>query len=249
MLLPPKNARPPRRRAPVTHISFAKEQSGQAVRKAITRSKQTIRAAVPSTKGKRSIDCESGLESKFALYAEISPVVVDWFCQPFKIQLAQADSITTYTPDFKLTLRSGAIVIIEVKPLSRCLESSTLTKLRAAHHYFGEIGWEYKVFTDHDMDSSEYFQNLNLLRYYKRVPVNHARRVSVRKLVDNNEYLSIQELEKAGFNKPIIYSLIANNALSTDLSIPINPHSPIKLPEENANEERLFKGRSALDLA
>lgn len=249
MLIPSENARAPKKRASVTPLYPAGKQSSSPVRKAITPSKQTIRAAIPSSKSLRSNDCESALESKFALYAEMSPAVAEWECQPFRVRLEVNSSLATYTPDFKITLKTGEVIIGEVKPLSRCLETETLSKLIAAHHYFNALKWKFVVLTDQDLGSNEYLQNLNLLRYYQRVTVDHAARVSIRKLVNRCGYMSIAELESRGFDKPSIYSLIANHALATDLSICLNPNSPIILPEESDHEDCLLKGRSALDLA
>jgi TnsA endonuclease N terminal len=249
MIVPTKPTGNAQRRGVVIPFPSSKGAGDQPVRKVITPSKNGIRTAFPSTKAGGSNDCESGLESRAAAFIEVSPGVSGWACQPLKLSLQVNGSIHEYTPDFKITLRSGRVIIIEVKPLSDCLRDDVRPKLVAAHHYFDCIGWKFIILTEKDLGTNDYYQNLNVLRYYLRVPVAHERRVKARKYVSDHGFLSFIELERLGFDKPTIYSLLVNEALATDLSISLNPYSPITLPEESDHEACLFKGRSALDLA
>lgn len=221
---------------------------GTPVRKPITRSRKTIRVRYPSIKANRVIECESALEATAAHYIDLSKPVSKFACQPFKIDLLVNGETVKYTPDFRVDMTNGQTLIVEVKPLTRCIEEETRMKLAAAHHHFSELGYEYVILTDEDIGDPEKLENLRTLRYYARVPVDHVVRVRARTLVGNAGFISFEALEKMGFTKPTIYSLLANQVLSTDLSNSINPYSPISLPKESDHETCLFKGRSALDL-
>lgn len=249
MLNPTKDEKGKTKPSNVIPFILPGNQNRNPARKVITASKPTVRGAHPSTKAKGSIQCESGLESRVAAYIELSPGIVDWCCQPTTFELDVANHIRSYTPDFQVKFKSGRTAFIEVKPLSKCFKVDIREKLIAAEIWLKQRGILFFIVTDQDLGSRETDQNLNLLRYYQRVPIGHSRRVHARRLASKSSLMSIIDLEEAGFNKPQIYSLIANRVLVTDLSVLLNAYSPLTLPEESDDEECLFKGRSALDLA
>lgn len=229
-------------------IRPTKKHDGKPVRKVITPSKQTIRTSYPSSKSQKTNDCESGLESRAAACIELSPGVRKWSPQPFKVRLIVNGERKKYTPDFKITLKSGRAKVLEVKPLRKCLDEEVHSKLVAAQAYFESVGLAFEIVTEEDMGTPMFCQNLNLLRYYMRVPFNAQERTYAQKLVSMCEHLTILDLENKGLQKSTIYSLIANNILSTDLALPLNPNSNISLFLENDDEKCFFSGRSAFDL-
>lgn len=233
---------------PPLSITLSTKQSNKPVRKVITPSKQTIRTSYPSTKAGKSNDCESGMESKVAACLEISPEVENWSPQPITLRLMVDGETKKYTPDFKVSLKNGRTKILEAKPLSKCLDESVRAKLIAAHYYFRSVGISFEIITDEDLGSKIFHQNLNILRYYKRVFVDQYKRKSALKIVTANDCVSISVLEKLGIDKETIYSLLANGQLTTNLNIAINTHSILTLCPENENENCLFKSRSVFDL-
>lgn len=224
------------------------KQSNDPVRRVITPSKQTVRTSYPSTKAKRSNDCESGMESKVAACLEVSPGVASWASQPMTLRLLVDGQTKKYTPDFKVDLKSGRTKILEVKPLHKCLDEIVKAKLQAAHYYFRSVGISFEIITDEDLGSKIFHQNLNLLRYYKRVFVDQRIRKFAQKIVTSNDSVSISDLEKLGLGKEIIYSLLACGEFTTDLNIAINPLSTLTVSQEIENENCLFKSRSVFDL-
>lgn len=249
MLNPSKDGKGNNKPSNVIPFILPENRDHRPVRKVITASKPTVRTALPSTKAKGSIQCESGLEGRVAARIELSSGVAAWCCQPATFSLEVAGELRSYTPDFRVKFKSGRTAFIEVKPLSKCFRVDIRDKLVAAELSLKRQGLLFLIVTDQDLGSRETDQNLNLLRYYQRVPVEHLKRVSARKLVARGSDACIIDLEEAGFSKPQIYSLIAARALVTDLSVLLNPYSPLTLPEESDDEECLFKSRSALDLA
>lgn len=239
---------PPNLRFSSESPPLSADHVSKPVRKVITRSKQTIRTAYPSTKSKRSNDCESGMESKVAACLELSPGVASWIPQPVTLRLLVDGETKKYTPDFKVDLKSGRTKILEVKPLHKCLDEMVKAKLLAAHYYFRSVGISFEIITDEDLGSKIFHQNLNLLRYYKRVLVDQHIGKLVQKIVITNDSVSISDLEKLGLGKEIIYSLLANGEFTTDLKIAINPLSTLTVSQENENENCLFKSRSVFDL-
>lgn len=233
---------------PVPSACPIHHKSDKPARTVITPSKQTIRTSYPSSKSRKTNDCESGLESRAAACIELSPGVLTWAPQPFTIRFFVDGEIKKYTPDFQITLKSERVKILEVKPLRRCLEELMRSKLIAAQCYFESIGVHFEIVTEEDMGSKTFCQNLNLLRYYMRVPFSEAEKAFACKLVAMCDHLTMLDLEEKGIGKSTIYSLLANNILSTDLTIALNPNSNITLFSENDNEKCYFNGRSAFDL-
>jgi len=246
-MLNPPNYRRKAEKPPMSGTIYTK-QNNKPVRRVITPSKQTVRTSYPSTKAKRSNDCESGMESKVAACLELSPGVESWAPQPVTLRLLVDGETKKYTPDFKVDLKSGRTKILEVKPLRKCLDEIVKAKLLAAHYYFRSVGISFEIITDEDLGSKIFHQNLNLLRYYKRVFVDQRIRKFVQKIVTTNDSVSISDLEKLGLGKEIIYSLLACGEFTTDLNIAINPLSTLTVSQENENENCLFKSRSVFDL-
>lgn len=231
-------------------LPFNQRESGQAVpaRRAITRSKQTVRVRYPPLKARGMIDCESALEGLSALYIDLSPPVKTFRSQPFTVNLSVAGETKRYTPDFEVKLHDGRTLIIEVKPFHRCIEAGVYEKLIAAHHHFSSQNIEYLILTDLDLKPSTKQENLRLLRYYARVNVDHKARFLIRQHVSLCGITTLGDLVGLGFSKTSIYSLIVSQALATDLDTEISTNSPIFIPEENDHEKCLFEGRSALNL-
>lgn len=247
MLFPPKSAPRTGVRGVLLPYRSTKNQGKPPARRAITPSKQTVRVRYPSLKAGRMIECESALEGIAATYIDLSQAVIGLRSQPFTVSMLVNGQTKRYTPDFKVKLRSGRTLIIEVKPYDRCLVPEVLEKLRAAHAHFELRGYEFLVLTDLDLKHPIKQSNLRTLRYYARVPVSHQMRVFARGLVSRGA-VSLLELEQQGIDKATVYSLIANHVLATDLSVRFGATSPISIAEENDHEKRLFEGRSVHEL-
>lgn len=230
-----------------TSLASSSNHSASPARKVITRSKQTIRTAYPSTKSGKTNDCESGLESKVAACLELSPGVMRWRPQPFTLRLTVDGESKKYTPDFHVTLRNEKILIIEVKPFQKCLEELVSLKLVAAHYHLERRGVSFGIVTELDVGTNVLHQNLNLLRYYARVECKKTEIKSALAFISISDCATIFELESAGYSKSFIYSLLANNKLHTDLTIALSPLSIITLPQENDNEKCFFHSRSAIN--
>ncbi|MCR6653146.1 MAG: hypothetical protein NVV73_17395 [Cellvibrionaceae bacterium] len=194
------------------------------------------------------IDCESALEGLAALYIDLSPAVKTFRSQPFTVTLFVDGEMKRYTPDFEVELFDGRTLIIEVKPLFRCITDDVRKKLVAAHHYFLDTDNDYRILTDVDLKPAAKQENLRLLRYYARVNVDHKTRFLIRQHVARYGITSIGDLVNIGFSRASIYSLIVSQAISTDLNTEISSNSPIFVREENDHEKCLFEGRSALNL-
>ncbi|WP_051180261.1 TnsA endonuclease N-terminal domain-containing protein [Caballeronia insecticola] len=80
-----------------------------------------FRGRFPSQKSGRTVAFESLIERDALLLFEFSRGVVSYREQPYSIYYSFEEKTRKYTPDFELTLASGAVLLIEVKPEEKAL--------------------------------------------------------------------------------------------------------------------------------
>lgn len=85
----------------------------------------------PSVKNNRSIAWESQLEQKACYVFEFSPEIIKYREQPLSIYYRLNGELLRYTPDFELTLLSGELIYVEVKPGAKLQTQELQEKLGA----------------------------------------------------------------------------------------------------------------------
>lgn len=90
-----------------------------------------VRGKFPSRKNGRMVEHEGLLELDAIYLFEISPRVVAYTEQPKQITYPDGDKVRRYTPDFEVNLRSGEILLVEVKPSERLTTESVAHKISA----------------------------------------------------------------------------------------------------------------------
>jgi len=75
-----------------------------------------FRGRFPSRKSGRTVAFESLIERDALILFEFSRGIVNFREQPYSIYYPFEGRSRKYTPDFELTLASGAVLLIEVKP-------------------------------------------------------------------------------------------------------------------------------------
>lgn len=91
-------------------------------REVISPSGGIVRGKFPSRKTGRMVHHEGLLELDAIYLFETSPLVASYREQPPTLTYPDGDRLRRYTPDFELTLSSGEVMLIEVKP-SRSLQN------------------------------------------------------------------------------------------------------------------------------
>jgi hypothetical protein len=89
-----------------------------------------FRGRFPSRKSGRSVAFESLIERDALLLFEFSRGVASYREQPYSIRYTFEGRSRKYTPDFELSLASGAVLLIEVKPEDKALAPDEGRRLR-----------------------------------------------------------------------------------------------------------------------
>lgn len=194
----------------------------------------------PSVKNNRSIAWESQLEQKACYVFEFSPEIIKYREQPLKIYYRLNGELLRYTPDFELTLLSGELIYVEVKPSAKLQTNELRVKLDAIKRYWNEKGVQFLIITEQEIGHPILQSNLKLLRSYLRVNCDpELIQVSTHWLKQQNNPI-IGELADYLNSLNKVYSLLAHQILLTNLHEKIQHESKIYLKEEDCHENQLF---------
>lgn len=94
-----------------------------------------------SQKCGRDIQHESDMELRFVEQLEANPRVAFYWDQPVKIPFWRGRRKVTYTPDYGIYLKSGHIILAEVKTLPDMLDFRVQTKTEALMAFCSERGF------------------------------------------------------------------------------------------------------------
>lgn len=94
-----------------------------------------------SEKCGRDIQHESDMELRFVEQLEANPRVAFYWDQPVKIPYWRGRRKVTYTPDYGIYLKSGHIILAEVKTLPDMLDFRVQTKTEALMAFCSERGF------------------------------------------------------------------------------------------------------------
>ena len=193
-----------------------------AVRKAITRSKKTFRKKFPSKKNKCMVHCESILESKAALYFEISPYVKSYIAQPSREIYYDKDfEPRIYFPDFNVVLLDDSELDVEVKPKSKLYRPDIKEKFEAIIHRYQEQDRLFKILTDEVLLCEPFHSNLQKLRYHRRMDQKSDLFLKIAEQLSQRDFSTLQDVSKIIGYEHHAYDLIAMGYLGTDFRKPL----------------------------
>lgn len=120
-----------------------------------TRARQVIRPSggimrgkFPSRKNGRMVHHEGLLELDAFYLLEVSPLVLGYREQPTTITYPDGDRVRRYTPDLEVTLRSGKLVWIEVKPAVFLRKKDIQHMLACVASHLKRSGQTFAILTD-----------------------------------------------------------------------------------------------------
>ena len=113
------------------------------------------------------IHWESQLERDAVLLFEFSTGVLVYREQPLTTYYTLKGKTRRYTPDFELTLASGEVRLIEVKPAEKLLGSKEHLRFERITEHFIEQGRSFKILTDHEIRQSALLENLRLMMRHR----------------------------------------------------------------------------------
>jgi hypothetical protein len=107
-----------------------------------------VRGKFPSRKNGRMIHHEGLLELDAIYLFEASKNIERYREQPATIRYPDGAKLRRYTPDFEITLKSGGVVLIEIKP-QRSLESRNVQQtLRSVQQHLERSSQSFEIITD-----------------------------------------------------------------------------------------------------
>lgn len=243
--MPLKNTAEPNGTAQRINSSL-KNTSSTRVREPITRSRGKVRGQFPSTKMGRMIAWESQLERRACYLFEFCKGVEAFREQPIRLHIPFSDVIKRYTPDLELTLQTGEIWYVEIKPANKLQDLKLLAFYQAVAKELTSKGYTFVIITDQELNHPIRENNFILLRRYQDtyLPKTLIARVtywlsqkSIRNLAELVHYLGSYQLA---------YSLLVQGYLCFDLEQPLTNHTTIYI-KENTHENCLFTGRTSPD--
>ncbi|HEX4131091.1 MAG TPA: TnsA endonuclease N-terminal domain-containing protein [Pirellulales bacterium] len=203
---------------------------------------------VPDAKQGRSIRCQGQLEAATAQILTACPLVHDILEQPLSIHYAGCEATGTVTllteppttaqrkvqrcsyivPDFLVTMRDGALRLIEVKPSAKLNCPKVQRKLAVARLYAERHGWSFHVVTERQLFTGPLLANVRLLGRFRRLIVESADLEQVASIVAERP-MALDELlrrvadQHSGTTwKAIVLHLIATERLAIDPRLPLS---------------------------
>ncbi len=205
----------------------------------IGRSHSSLRAVHPSAKTGQLVHLESALERDFCCLLEFGPDIVSYVEQPVTIEYNLEGKPRRYTPDF-LVFYAGEkpAVLVEIKYRVDLRNNWTQLKpkFRAAQNYAASKGWEFRLYTESEIQTP-YLQNAKLLLRFKDpfLPVRPEWR---QLLLDTMSRLNTSTpadliLVALGDGKrqaellPVLWHLVSRGLIGSDLFQPLTMQSRI----------------------
>lgn len=122
---------------------------------------------------RRVVICRSNWERGVCLWCEKTDDVVKWSSEsvpiPYRISIDRTRKVRRYYVDFKIKFRSGAILIVEVKPEKQTKPpkrkkrdrifmqeavrwATNCSKWQAAHDFARSQGWIFQIWTERTLE-------------------------------------------------------------------------------------------------
>jgi hypothetical protein len=190
---------------------------------------------------------ESTLERDFFLLLDFDPDV-EWFEeQPVKIFYSDAHGQRRrYTPDVlvryrphRLQARQTTPMLCEVKYRDDLRQHwmEYRPKFRAAYGYARQRGWRFRIVTERHV-RTPYLANVKFLRPYRTIPVNDLHRTQLLNMLTSLDAPTPARLLAAVSQDrwqqaqllPMLWQLVATQAIGTALDQPLTMQSRLWLP-------------------
>lgn len=199
-----------------------------------------FRGRFPSRKSGRTVAFESLIERDALLLFEFSRGVVSYREQPYSIYYTFEGKSRKYTPDFELTLTSGALLLVEVKPEEKALAPDEARRLRRIGEHFSELGVPFRVLTDTEIRRGALLPNLNtLFPYLGTAPSGLQRRLAVAPLLDES-FLTVAHARLRLGSTPEVWRLLAQDILICNMREPLNESTALSIQNCEPSDEELY---------
>jgi hypothetical protein len=205
----------------------------------IGRSHSALRAVHPSVKSGQLVHLESALERDFCCLLEFGPDILKYVEQPVTIVYNLEGKSRRYTPDFLIIYEGGRpSVLAEVKYRVDLRDNwaELKPKFRAAQQYAAAKGWEFRLYTELEIQTA-YLQNVKLLLRFKDpfLPVRLEWRHLLLEKMSQLSTSTPAELVRTAFGNeergaeilPVLWHLVSRRLIGSDLSQSLTMQSKI----------------------
>ncbi|WP_343742424.1 TnsA endonuclease N-terminal domain-containing protein [Herbaspirillum huttiense] len=187
------------------------------------------------------IHWESQLERDAVILFEFSKGVISYREQPLTTYYALDGMIRRYTPDFEITLFTGEVVLIEVKPSEKLLDPKERTRLRRIAEHFAETGSAYRILTEIELRTGDLLANLQMVFRYREAKLSPFERRKFSEQICVAEEMTFGEATALLGAKSLVWILIAEHLLFCDLRHPVTEKTVLFTGiREGCNEELYF---------
>lgn len=199
-----------------------------------------FRGRFPSRKSGRTVAFESLIERDALLLFEFSRGIVSYREQPYSIHYPLDGRTRKYTPDFELTLASGAVLLVEVKPEEKALAADEQRRLRRIGEHFSELGVAFRVLMDTQIRRGALLRNLNtLFPYLDNTLSELQRRLAVAPLLDE-PFLTVAHAGHRLGSTQNVWRLLAQDLLTCDMNQPLSGSTELSIQNCEPCDEELY---------
>ncbi|WP_081770652.1 TnsA endonuclease N-terminal domain-containing protein [Comamonas aquatica] len=179
------------------------------------------------------VEHETYLEKRFIMVALACPVVANIEHQPETIKLFINGKQHSYTPDFRVTLKNGEVIICEIK--AEKFLQKTAEKRDAAQLYYEQKGGHYLTFTQKQIDHNNRAARAILLMRYGRIQIGAEKAQQCKTLLEREASgsLRVAALLEHGISESVIWHMVATHSLRTQTPLNNSDAEPIQLNQDN----------------
>ena len=207
-------------------------------RTVITPSGGIVRGKFPSRKAARMVHHEGLLELEACYLFEMSPLVISYREQPFRLRYADDARLRSYTPDFELTLDTGETVLVEIKPAAILARPENRQKYDQIASHMQRTGQRFSILTEKFIRSEPRLSNLR--RAYRDLAAHRPSYERLRSLLPHLAALQSPCIHEVNtILKPYgvsAFDLLASGHLTCDLAQPLNLSTPVSINVESDHE-------------
>jgi hypothetical protein len=192
-----------------------------------------VRGKFPSRKNGRMIHHEGLLELDAIYLFEASPNIERYREQPATVRYPDGAKLRRYTPDFEIKLRSGALVLIEIKPQRSLANQDIQQRLQSVQEHLERSDRSFEVLTDAVLRVQP--RQANVRSIYHRAAKDQKPFEALSRRANPFLHDLPASLDRMtallGDSGVTPYCLLLAGILRCDLSIPLRGTSQLYLPE------------------
>lgn len=225
---------------PITRKGVTQKAKLRA-REPIGRSFGLIRGKFPSRKVGRMIHWESQIERDAVYLFEFSSGVTSYREQPLTTYYTLDGKTRRYTPDFELTLSTGEVVMIEVKPEEKLRDPDERRRLKRIQEHFASNGQSFRILTDREIRQLELLENLRMLMRHRGKPLSRFQWLRFAERLIGMQSISFVDAAELLGDITAVWMLIDERLLFCDLKHLVNHKTIFSTSSKgNSNEELFF---------